>query len=170
MRALHRTLGSSSLIALACTLGACAGAPLNTALGPLPAALRSAPSPLAGAEPAPAPTSSAPRTEIAPSEARLYSNLEEMLNGRVAGLLVERRNDGTYSLRVRGAHSFYGDAEPLLVIDGLTYGSTAAADLLTTMSPQDIRRIDVLKDAGATAFYGSRGTNGVVLISTRRGS
>lgn len=169
MRRLTRTLGSSSLVALACTLTACAGAPVNTALRPLPSALRSAPPSHGSTEPAPAPTSSVGRAEIAPSEARLYSNLEEMLNGRVAGLQVARRGDGTYTLRVRNAQSPYGDAEPLLVIDGLTYGSTAAADLLTTMSPQDILRIDVLKDAGATAFYGSRGTNGVVLITTRRG-
>jgi TonB-dependent starch-binding outer membrane protein SusC len=168
MRALHRTLGSSSLVALACTLAACAGAPVNTALRPVPAALRSASALRGGSEPGAAITSSATRGEIAPSQARLYSNLEEMLNGRVAGLQVLRRYDGTYSLRVRNAHSLYGDTEPLLIIDGLTYGSAGAADLLTTMSPQDIQRIDVLKDAGATAFYGSRGSNGVVLITTRR--
>lgn len=169
MRSVPRTLGSSSLLGIALTLTACAGAPVNTALRPLPAALRSVPSSHPDAEPSPAPSASAGRAEIAPSEARLYSNLEEMLNGRVAGLQVARRNDGTYTLRVRNAHSFYGDAEPLLIIDGLPYGSIAAADLLTAMSPQDIKRIDVLKDAGATAFYGSRGSNGVVLITTRRG-
>ena len=170
MRSLHRTLGSSSLVALAYTVTACAGVPVNTALRPLPAAHLSAPSPYAAGEPTPVTTSSAARAEIAPSESRMYSNLEEMLNGRIAGLQLSRRSDGTYSLRVRNAHSFYGDTEPLLIIDGLMYGSTAAADLLTTMSPQDIRRIEVLKDAGATAFYGSRGSNGVVLITTRRGS
>jgi TonB-dependent SusC/RagA subfamily outer membrane receptor len=90
-----------------------------------------------------------------------------MLNGRVAGLQVIRRNDGTFSLRVRSVHSCYGDAEPRLIIDGVTYGNIAAADLLTMMSPRDIQRIDVLEDAGATAFYGSRGGNGVVMITTR---
>jgi TonB-dependent starch-binding outer membrane protein SusC len=149
-------------------LAACAGAPVNTSLQPLPAALLSAPVASRGTEPAPESTPSAARGEITRSEARLYSNLEEMLNGRVAGLQVLRRNDGTFALRLRGVHSFYGDAEPLLIIDGLTYGNIAAADLLTTMSPRDIERIDVLKDAGATAFYGSRGGNGVVMITTRR--
>jgi TonB-dependent starch-binding outer membrane protein SusC len=168
MRSLHRTLGSSSLAALAFTLTACAGAPVNTSLHPLPAALLVAPVAGHGAEPAPAATPTAARGEITQSEARLYSNLEEMLNGRVAGLQVLRRNDGTFSLRLRGVHSYYGDAEPLLIIDGLTYGNIAAADLLTMMSPRDIQRIDVLKDAGATAFYGSRASNGVVMITTRR--
>jgi TonB-dependent starch-binding outer membrane protein SusC len=109
----------------------------------------------------------APRNSRSTTE-RLYSNLEEMLNGRLAGLELLRRHDGTYSVRVRGARSFAGDAEPLIVVDGMSYGMAGAADMLSTLSPQDVKRVDVLRDAGATALYGSRRVNGVVVVTTRR--
>ncbi|MDB4881306.1 MAG: TonB-dependent receptor [Gemmatimonadetes bacterium] len=155
-------------VAVSCTLAACAGAPVNSSLRPLPAALRSAPSSSNRDEPAPVIVAAVGRSEIRPSDAKMYSNLEEMLNGRIAGLEVLRRSDGTYSLRVRGARSFTGDAEPLVIVDGMMYGTTAAGDVLSTLSPQEVKRVDVLKDAGATAIYGSRGTNGVVIITTHR--
>jgi TonB-dependent SusC/RagA subfamily outer membrane receptor len=141
---------------------------MNAALLPARSALVMAPSAVAGGEErASATVSSVGRAEIAPVDARMYSNLAEMLNGRIAGLEVLRRGDGSFSLRVRGARSFTGDAEPLVVVDGMMYGSTSAADLLSVLSPRDVKRVDVLKDAGATAVYGSRGANGVVLITTR---
>ena len=94
------------------------------------------------------------------------TNVAELLQGRVAGVEVSNRGTGPASIRIRGATSFMGDAEPLVVLDGmpLTVGAP-----LTGISPQDIRRIDVLKDAGSTAIYGSRGMNGVIVITTKKG-
>jgi TonB-dependent SusC/RagA subfamily outer membrane receptor len=96
------------------------------------------------------------------------ARIEEMLAGRVAGLTVLRRADGGFSLRVRGTSSILGSGEPLLVVDGLPI-DVGAAGALAGLSPRDVQRIDVLKDAGATAIYGIRGGNGVVVITTRWG-
>jgi len=92
----------------------------------------------------------------------------DMLEGRVPGLSVIRLANGDVSLRIRGKRSLQGDNEPLLVIDDVPVrGSIGAA--LAGLAPQDIARIDVLKDAGSTAIYGSRGANGVIVITTKRG-
>jgi TonB-dependent SusC/RagA subfamily outer membrane receptor len=86
---------------------------------------------------------------------------------RVPGLTVMRLSNGDVSVRIRGTRSLHGDNEPLLVIDGVpTRGAIGAA--LAGLSPRDIARIDVLKDAGSTAIYGVRGANGVILITTKR--
>ena|SRR5919198_3248172 len=92
----------------------------------------------------------------------------DMMEGRVPGLSVIRLPNGDISLRIRGSRSFQGDNEPLLVIDDVPVrGSIGVA--LASLVPQDIARIDVLKDAGSTAIYGSRGANGVIVITTKRG-
>lgn len=94
------------------------------------------------------------------------TRIEEMIQGRFAGVHVVRMPDGRMSLRVRGTSSFLGNSEPLIVIDGMpVHGNNA----LTGLNPHDVARIDILKDAGATAIYGSRGANGVVIITTKRG-
>jgi TonB-dependent SusC/RagA subfamily outer membrane receptor len=86
----------------------------------------------------------------------------------VPGLTVIRLPNGDISLRIRGDRSFQGDNEPLLVIDGRPVrGDIGAA--LAGLAPRDIERIDVLKDAGSTAIYGSQGANGVIIITTKRG-
>jgi len=86
---------------------------------------------------------------------------------RVPGLTVTHLPNGEVSLRIRGARSLRSDNEPLLVIDGVpAQGAIGAA--LAGLLPRDIARIDVLKDAGSTAIYGSRGANGVILITTKR--
>ncbi|MEO6527051.1 MAG: TonB-dependent receptor plug domain-containing protein [Gemmatimonadaceae bacterium] len=167
MTSLRQRLAPSAIAVIGMTLTACAGVPVSTELRPLPAALRSTSGVGITADFTPA-VPSVRRGEFAPAEAKMYSSLEEMLNGRIAGLELLRRNDGTFSVRVRGGRSFSADAEPLIVVDGMHYGNTAASDVLSTLSPQDVKRVDVLKDAGATAQYGSRGSNGVVLITTRR--
>jgi len=95
------------------------------------------------------------------------ARVEEMLVGRVAGLAVLRRADGGFSLRVRGTGSILGGGEPLLVLDGMPIHA-GAAGTLAGLSPRDVQRIDVLKDAAATAVYGSRGANGVIVITTTR--
>ncbi|SEW46830.1 TonB-linked outer membrane protein, SusC/RagA family [Chitinophaga sp. YR573] len=114
------------------------------------------------------------------------TNALEALQGKLAGVNVTQ-NDGApgagLSIRIRGSNSFLGGTEPLYVIDGVPFnnsssGSTPASigddekqtiNAMSFVNPSDIESIEVLKDASATAIYGSRGANGVVLITTRRG-
>lgn len=93
--------------------------------------------------------------------------IEEWLTGRVAGLQITRRPDGSFSLRIRGTNSLSGNNEPLLVIDGTTVPPTVVSSALASLSPREVDRVEVLKDAGSTAIYGSRGANGVIVITTR---
>ncbi|HKG91211.1 MAG TPA: TonB-dependent receptor plug domain-containing protein [Gemmatimonadaceae bacterium] len=95
------------------------------------------------------------------------TRVEELLQGRVAGVQVSRRADGELSVRIRGASSLMGGGEPLWVLDNMPL-NTSISGALAGLNPQDIERIDVLKDAGATAIYGSRGMYGVILIRTKR--
>jgi TonB-dependent SusC/RagA subfamily outer membrane receptor len=97
------------------------------------------------------------------------SRVEELLLGRVPGVHVIRLANGDFSVRVRGAKTFgNGSEEPLYVVDGMPLMATGLRTALLGIAPQDIARIDVLKDAGATAVYGSKGANGVILITTKR--
>ena len=91
--------------------------------------------------------------------------VEELLQ-RLPGVTVTRRGDGNYAIAVRGASSLstYSNAEPLFVLDGMPVADGTA--LLNGLSPQDIERIDVLKDSEAS-IYGARSANGVILIRTR---
>ncbi|HKB42875.1 MAG TPA: TonB-dependent receptor plug domain-containing protein, partial [Chitinophagaceae bacterium] len=91
----------------------------------------------------------------------------EALNGRLAGVTAtasEGSPDATIRIRVRGGMSITGDNNPLFIIDGVQVENG-----LSTISPQDIQTIDVLKDAAATAIYGARGANGVIVITTKSG-
>jgi TonB-dependent SusC/RagA subfamily outer membrane receptor len=90
-----------------------------------------------------------------------------MLDGRFAGVEVRRLAGGGVSVRIRGQRSFKSDAEPLVVVDGTPQHSGISGAMLD-LDPRDIKSIEVLKDAGSAAIYGSRGANGVILISTRR--
>ena len=90
----------------------------------------------------------------------------QLLNGRAAGVYVSQSSSapgGGVSVRVRGAGSINSSNEALVVIDGLTGASTSS------LSPDDIESIQVLKDASAAAIYGSRAANGVILITTKKG-
>jgi TonB-dependent SusC/RagA subfamily outer membrane receptor len=94
-------------------------------------------------------------------------HLQEVLS-RVPGVQVSRRPDGSFSIQIRGARSFTGSNEPLFVVNGVIlqdFGSFSAADAI---NPADVERIDVLKDASSLAMYGSRGANGVIIITTKR--
>jgi TonB-dependent starch-binding outer membrane protein SusC len=102
-------------------------------------------------------------------ESMRVGRIEELLMARVPGLTVSRTANGGYSLRIRGRNSFYGDDEPLIVIDGMPIRQGGASNALMGLHPGDVARIDVLKDAGAAAAYGMQGGNGVVVITTRRG-
>jgi TonB-dependent SusC/RagA subfamily outer membrane receptor len=109
-------------------------------------------------------------SSIVPTETdRHYTQIEDLLVGRAPGLEVIRTANGDVSLRIRGSRSFYASDEPLIVVDGVPLESSAGLrTALAGLTPQDIARIDVLKDAGSTAIYGSRGANGVIVITTRR--
>jgi TonB-dependent starch-binding outer membrane protein SusC len=121
-------------------------------------------------------------------------SVDQALQGRAAGVQITQSSaapGGGLSVRVRGANSLISGSEPLYVIDGLpiypdnssfgTVGNTAGLGTTTSvgdrqpqsalagMNPSDIESIEVLKDASATSIYGSRGANGVVLITTKRG-
>ncbi|GAA0878163.1 TonB-dependent receptor [Algoriphagus jejuensis] len=95
------------------------------------------------------------------------TNVLQSLNGRAAGVQVIQNNGapgGGVSVRIRGANSIQGDNDPLYVIDGFPFSGNP-----TNLNNSDIASIEILKDASATAIYGSRGANGVVLITTKNG-
>ena len=125
--------------------------------------------------------------ELSENEAREFSTVDQILQGRAAGVQVTQ-NAGSpgsgISVRIRGTNSLRGNNEPLYVVDGVII-SSAGEDVnpaggvgnsgqevqngLNGLNPRDIESIEVLKDASATAIYGSRGANGVVLITTKKG-
>ena len=90
----------------------------------------------------------------------------DMLVGRFPGVEVRALPNGSASIRIRGTRSFKSGEEPLIVVDGIPQHIGAQA--LMDMSPQDVQSIEVLRDAAASSVFGSRGANGVILISTRR--
>ena len=95
------------------------------------------------------------------------TNLVQSLAGRAAGVYVSQNTGAPgspISVRVRGTNSIQGSNEPLYVVDGFPYSGNP-----TLLNNADIESIEVLKDASATAIYGSRGANGVVLITTKKG-
>lgn len=103
------------------------------------------------------------------------------LQGRVAGLMITSSNGlpgSTFSVMLRGRNSIDGKNDPLYIIDGVPFVSDYLNQFisangnqspLASINPADIERIDILKDADATAIYGSRGANGVILITTKKG-
>ena len=95
------------------------------------------------------------------------NKIEDLLSGRIAGVVVTRSADGSPSLRIHGVGTFQ-NSEPLLVVDGVAWPTNVAIrNLLMGINPSDVVRIDVLKDASSAAIYGSRAGNGVVLITLR---
>lgn len=120
---------------------------------------------------------------------RPSASLDNVLQGAVAGVQVSQSSNqpgATSTIRIRGGNSLSFGNDPLYVIDGFIYyndnnltnlappsGTSvtgATSNALSTINPNDIESIDILKDASATAIYGSRGANGVVLITTKRGT
>lgn len=95
------------------------------------------------------------------------NNAMELISGKVAGLNVNTvaaaNPNSSSSLQVRGATSITAGNEPLIVIDGVAGGD------IRNLSPQDIESLTVLKDAGSAAIYGTRGANGVILVTTKKG-
>lgn len=97
---------------------------------------------------------------------RIITSIEDAMRGKAAGLQIIQ-NDGSpgsdFTMRIRGASSVNAGSAPIYVIDGVI--STDA----TFLSPGDIEAIEILKDASATAIYGSRGANGVIIVTTKQG-
>jgi TonB-dependent SusC/RagA subfamily outer membrane receptor len=92
--------------------------------------------------------------------------MQELFAGRFPGVEVRRAPGGGIRIQIRGSSSFVGDSEPLYIIDGARVQSGPGG--LLFLDPQDIAKIEVLKDIGSTSVYGSEGTNGVILITTKR--
>lgn len=96
-------------------------------------------------------------------------SVDQMLRGKAAGLTVYTPSNepgASATIRIRGTSSVHGSNDPLYVVDGFPIGS---AGNLKAISPDDIESIEVLKDASAAAIYGSRGANGVIIITTKKG-
>lgn len=94
------------------------------------------------------------------------SNAVEALQGKIAGVDMTRTNGRAgsgYQVLIRGKRSFSASNDPIYIVDGVDYGSNI------NINPNDIASIEVLKDASSTAIYGSRGANGVILITTKKG-
>ncbi|WP_438850062.1 SusC/RagA family TonB-linked outer membrane protein [Bacteroides acidifaciens] len=97
------------------------------------------------------------------------ASFDQALGGRVAGVNVtsgEGMPGGTMNIVIRGNNSLTQENSPLFVIDGFPVEDTSAS---STLNPSDIESIDFLKDASATAIYGARGANGVVIVTTKKG-
>jgi TonB-linked SusC/RagA family outer membrane protein len=116
----------------------------------------------------------------------IVTSPEQLMQGRVAGVQITQNSGepgGGINVRIRGTSSVYGGNQPLFVIDGVPLssdntssggdsqglGRQPAKNPLNFLNPDDIESIDILKDASATAIYGSRGAQGVVLITTKKG-
>lgn len=111
------------------------------------------------------------------------TDLSQGLAGKVAGVQVNQSDGapgGGISIQIRGTNSFSTSSQPLYIVDGVPFdtGDTPESETnnsqnksnpLAFINPHDIQSIEVLKDASATAIYGSRGANGVVIITTKRG-
>lgn len=119
-------------------------------------------------------------------KAQPVSSIDQALQGKAAGVIIMQTSGspaGGVSIMVRGASSIQASSQPLYVIDGIpisnqTTGGNASYDggqggqvsnPLASINPDDITNIEILKDASATAIYGARGANGVILITTKRG-
>ena len=132
-------------------------------------------------------TGSVASVQVNENVARQSTTVDQLLQGRAAGVQVTGGGQpgAGVSVRIRGTNSLRGNNEPLYVVDGIIISSagedavSASTDANTTqvnqnglngINPRDIESVEILKDASATAIYGSRGANGVVLITTKRGS
>lgn len=116
----------------------------------------------------------------------VITSTQQLLQGRVAGVAITQNSGepgGGINVRIRGTSSVRGGNGPLFVVDGVPLagnnvtgdgqngglGSSSPRDPLNFLNPDDIASMDILKDASATAIYGARGANGVVLITTKKG-
>ncbi len=116
-------------------------------------------------------------TAIKPDEMNhgLVTSAQDALQGKIAGVNITTSGGepgGGATIRIRGGSSLNASNNPLIVIDGLamdSYGIQGASNPLSLVNPNDIESFTVLKDASATAIYGSRASNGVIIITTKKG-
>ncbi len=94
-------------------------------------------------------------------------SLEQLLVTRIPGLTLTRAPDGHTVIHIRGTTTVLGDQEPLFVLNGIPLDNPITG-ALAALSPRDIESIEVLRDAASTAAYGSRGSNGVIVIKTKQ--
>ncbi|WP_428329877.1 SusC/RagA family TonB-linked outer membrane protein [Mucilaginibacter sp.] len=104
------------------------------------------------------------------------NSIQDAVSGKLPGVVITSNSGApgnTSTIRIRGTTSINASSDPLIVIDGVPISNVTAggtANILTTINPNDVENITVLKDASATAIYGSRGSSGVILITTKRGT
>src|SRR5690606_6148941 len=108
-------------------------------------------------------------------ESRPIVGIDQAINGKVAGVIVSTVTGtpgGGPSIRIRGVSSIGAGSDPLYVIDGFPISNSPnqRSNPLNSIPPSQITSIEILKDASATAIYGSRGANGVILITTKKGA
>ncbi|MFB0926143.1 MAG: TonB-dependent receptor plug domain-containing protein, partial [Vicingaceae bacterium] len=112
-------------------------------------------------------TGTATKIETENIEAKAVGNISQALRGEVAGVNVVTGSGAPGSdatIRIRGFGSINGNRSPLYIVDGAPYASDISA-----INPSDIASLTILKDAAATSIYGSRGANGVIVITTKKG-
>ena len=109
-------------------------------------------------------------------EKSVPTSIDQVLQGRAAGVQIQADTGlpgGSSTIRIRGMNSLNATSQPIFVIDGVIIDSSSSDDgnsnPLSTINPNDIVSMDILKDASATAIYGSRASNGVIMITTKRG-
>ncbi len=106
----------------------------------------------------------------------VVTSIDQVLQGRAAGVQIQANTGtpgGSNTIRIRGTNSLNATSQPIFVIDGVIIDSSSEDDgnsnPMSGINPADIVSMDILKDASATAIYGSRASNGVIMITTRRG-
>ena len=109
-------------------------------------------------------------------EKSVATSIDQVLQGRAAGVQIQANTGtpgGSNTIRIRGTNSLNATSQPIFVIDGVIIDSAGSDDgnsnPLSLINPSDIVSMDILKDASATAIYGSRASNGVIMITTKRG-
>jgi TonB-dependent starch-binding outer membrane protein SusC len=117
---------------------------------------------VATVKPAPPPPTSMKGTEAAREHA---TTLAQLLQGRLSGVTVTPAPDGGIVVRMGGPTSFYGNQNPLFVVDGNAIEGSRST--LSWLNPHDVETVQALKDPSQTAIYGVRGANGVIVITTK---
>ena len=109
-------------------------------------------------------------------EKSVTTSIDQVLQGRAAGVQIQANTGtpgGSSTIRIRGTNSLNATSQPIFVIDGVIIDSDGSdngnSNPLAGINPSDILTMDILKDASATAIYGSRASNGVIMITTKRG-
>lgn len=159
MYTLSRRSRIHSLLAAASISAACASQPSSIGLQPAPVDLN---------VPATASTDAhlTTRGDIPRGEWSRYASMSDLLAARVPALDVRPIGSGRFTLRVRG-YTTVPNAEPVVVIDGMRYLRNGA-EMLASISPREVKRIEVLKDAASIAAFASAATGGVVVVTTWR--